>query len=704
MGMMQQAREHFEAGAWAEAEAAYRKVLEEDPGQAEAMFMLAQVRQRLGDFDQPVELLDQVARLEPFNPNILHARAVLHVKRNEYDEAERYFHQALDINPNHAASRTGLAWLELATGRFEAAEHSARLTLNESPDDPQAMAYLGTALLEQGEVEEATKWLQRAVREEPGFLTAQAQLGRAFLAAGNAGFAMQCFENAMQQNPGAADLLEYLGRAQLANGLPEEALVNLRKSAEQGRANPDLYVALATCEATLGNVDYAEALLAAGLQMEPGRADLALPYAEMLLARGAAREAIAVLEPLVEAGEPAVQSLVLLSRAYVTDRATEQARTLLEPHIAAGEAPIEIQLAWIRVLEAAGEAERAQGLLEDLLEQDLPPVEARLFQARRLFRAGDERAIELLQSVVEQGGLNTPQRIVAHHQLADALHRAGRFEEAKEHYAAMAYRNAEVLRALPGPVAEGEESTLTAMDAALTATWPSQPPPDGRGEPVFVIAWPGSGQERLLVALGAHPGVTLVADPAAAQAERRSRLASPVGRTALAALDDAQVQLARGRYWKSIANQGLPTDSPVTLDTLWLGVESLPNIYRLFPQARVLVVRRDPRDMAVCWLQAGYQHLDYMAEAYGAQLRLLDRCMDAVPLHYLEADYDALEAEPRAVLAGLLEELGLPWNEAVLEAYLETPMPVIAQTGDWRHYRKSADAGPAGESDPATLH
>ena len=58
--MMQKANEHFQAGAWPEAEALYRAIIEDDPGHAEALFMLAQVRQKQGDFDEPQELLEQV--------------------------------------------------------------------------------------------------------------------------------------------------------------------------------------------------------------------------------------------------------------------------------------------------------------------------------------------------------------------------------------------------------------------------------------------------------------------------------------------------------------------------------------------------------------------------------------------------------------------------------------------------------------------
>ena len=156
MGMMEKAHQHFQAGELSEAEQAYREEIETNPGNAEAMFMLAQVLQQAGNQDEALTLLEEVERLEPFNPNVFHAKGALHVNRKEPDDAERAFHQALGINPNHVNSRNGLAFLELAAGRFEAAEHSAELALTEEPGNAQALTYKGTALLELGKVAEAT--------------------------------------------------------------------------------------------------------------------------------------------------------------------------------------------------------------------------------------------------------------------------------------------------------------------------------------------------------------------------------------------------------------------------------------------------------------------------------------------------------------------------------------------------------------------
>lgn len=701
--MMQKANEQFQAGAWPEAEQAYRSVIETDPHNAEAIFMLAQVRQKQGDLDEPKALLEQVAQLEPFNPNIFHAQGVLHINRRELEDAERFFHQALEINPEHGASRNGLAFIELATGRFEAAEHSATLALHEQPEDPQAMTYLGTALLELGKVKEATAYLQEALRIEPAFVTAQAQLGRAFMASGQSAFAMQCFENALQHNPDASDILEYLGRAQLDAGHAQDALDNLRRSAQGGRANPELYLALATCEVGAGNPVQAEALMHAALQMAPDREDILLPYAEMLLARGDTATVIKHLAACVEAGTDNDAVYSLLASALIEAGETERARELIEPRARRSDAPLDSVLAYVRVLEAEGETQRSEAVLETLLAQENPPLKARLVKAHKLFGQGDPKAIEVLEGLVSEPGLDHARRIRLRRMLGDALHRAERYTEAEAQYAAAAHRNAEILTIDHGLFEEDAELPETAMEASATSAWPNTPPDDGLAEPVFIIGWPGSGQETLLPALAAHPELAVILDQGPSQAARRALIDRPRGRASLDGLTESDIGKARAGYWQALTDLGFVAGDRLAIDAMWLTVESLPTIYRLFPEATVIFARRDPKDMAVFWLQAGYQHLDIMTQAYSAQLRLLQQAMDTVPLNYLTVDHDELLADPGQGFEKLLEGLGVSGAEAVVEAYRAVEMPVVAKSGDWRHYADPALAEGA-EGDSPTVH
>lgn len=703
--MMDKAREHYEAREWEQAETLLREAVADNPADAEAMFMLAQVLREQGrDLDEAVELMEQVERLEPFNPNVFHARGALELARRDTAAAERSFHQALEIDPGHVSSRNGLAFLELAAGRFEAAEHSADLALAEAPDNAQALTYKGTALLELGQSREATAYLQEALRLDPSALTAQMQLGRAFLAGGNAAFAMRCFENALQAVPGSAELLEYLGRAQLGAGHVTDALGTLREAVGRGRATPELYRDLAACETATGGLGRAEGLLMTALEAVPGRADLVLPWAELLLARGAAVDAMTALDTLDREAADSGPAVELRTRALMAEGRAVAALDCIREHALSEGASVGARLLLVEALQANGREAEAASVLEELFALDPVPASVRLFEARARFRDGDPAAIDALRDLLRDGGLDQRLAFQARHMLAEALHRAGRFAEAAKAYDAVAHRRAEILLIDHELQSEHLEAPESALEESVVATWPTAPPPDGRAQPVFVIGWPGSAQERVLPALGAHPEIALVLDQGPSQAERRAQVDRPRGATALGALDDAQVQLRRGRYWKMLDKAGFTPGDGLTLDAMWLTAESLPTIARLFPGAKVVVFDREPRDLAVYWMRAGYRDLDAMARTYRRQLDLLERCRDLLPLEFVQLDYDALLEDPGDALRGAVRALGIDWDPAVLERFEKVPMPVDVRPGEWRGYAAKKSAAEGGGEESGTLH
>ena len=692
--MMEQARKHLEAAEWPEAESALRGELETNPENAEAAVMLAQVLQQQGELDEALKWMREAERLEPFNPNIFHALGVVYIARREHEEAGHAFQEALDIDPGHVASRTALAFIELAAGRFEAAEHAVDQVLSDEPENAQALTYKGTAVLERGAPEEAMVYLQEALRIEPEALTAQAQLGRAFLAAGNAAFAAQCFENTLQKAPGSADLLEFLGRARLDQGDVPGALEALRASVEQGRANPELFGALAACETAAGNPGQAEALLGAALNMQadsdqPATATV-LPLAELRMARGDHESALELLQGLTASGVDHELLDILLSRALWLNGDSAGAVAAIQPRCDREGASSDARLAYVQALEADGRDDQAGQILEELLAEDPPALDVLFYQARKWFDADDPRTIDALQDLVNQPRLGTHRLFQVRTLLATALHRAGRFPEAAGQFAALAHRDAEVL----GIDADFDGSSVdasTAFDPVVTAPWPKDLPSDEPPAPIFVVGWPGSGQERILPALAAHSGLRMVMDPSATQATRRAHIDRPRGAEALGSLDESQARLRRDRYWKALADHGVGADDHRILDVMWLTAEALPTIARLFPSATVLVISRDPGDMSVAWLMGGYRNLEHMARVYGNQLALLEQARGSLPLNFIDMDYDAVEDDTTGELGKVLGALGFELEPGVVERFEAVDLPVPIERGVHRSYAGSAE-------------
>jgi hypothetical protein len=223
------------------------------------------------------------------------------------------------------------------------------------------------------------------------------------------------------------------------------------------------------------------------------------------------------------------------------------------------------------------------------------------------------------------------------------------------------------------------------MNREVAWSWPPQPPEDGRPEPIFIFAWPGSGRRQLLAALNAHAGLSVTDDEVRAQSGRRECVGFPRGAQALSALTEGEQLLARRRYWK-LARRATDASDTQTVDAMWLSAEALPTVYRLFPQAKVIVLRRDPRDMALSWLRSGFTGQDEMAKVYHLQLGLLAQSMENVPLNYVELNYEDLASDPSGTLHELASGLEVMWDPAMLEAFEASPMEEMVESGSWEHY------------------
>lgn len=682
--MMQEAQQHLEAGEFAEAEALYRSVLEQEPANTEAVYMLAVVRQQQGDLDEAIGLLRRAAEQDDDNAQIQYTLGTLLARSKSVDEARECYLRALQIDPFHVGAHNGLAYAELSAGNFAAAEKAANLALNEEPNNVQALVYLGTAKLEQQDYTKAISYLQEALKEAPGHQAAQVQLGRAFLAAGNAGFAMQCFQNAAEAQPESGVVWDYLGTAQYANGMHMEAAESFHRALSLGRTEPAVFRGLAECQRALGYEEQAEQTLQMAAKGGVGEAELTLLRAELMIARGVPQNALALLERFQGLGID-----LLRARAHEQMRDTEQALAVLEPHIESGDAGAGARMDYARLLAKAGRVEEADALVDELLADENPPVLARVYKGQRQVQAGDPTGIETLQQVEQEPGLDEVERRRVRKILAAALDADGRFDEAAGYLAGLAGRLSQAY-AVADSVAAANKELRSA--GALPAEKVRGPDPELPADPVFLFAWPGSGWEWLAAGLGAHSRVKLIADKPATQAQRRALISEPAGREALAEFSAENASRGARRYWNDLKTGGLEPGDRMTLDTLWLGADMLPTMATLFPESRIIVLNRDPKAMLLEWFRAGYAELEKMAATYAEQRAALAAYREWLDLDFIDADGEALISDPVAGLKSVVAALGLEWEDAVAHRVQELTDAMKAPRGTWRDYRDALQA------------
>jgi tetratricopeptide (TPR) repeat protein len=331
-------------------------------------------------------------------------------------------------------------------------------------------------------------------------------------------------------------------------------------------------------------------------------------------------------------------------------------------------------------------------------------------------------------AVATHGRSNPPRARLERLQAAQARHPMDSVEQAHLHYAlfreldhagdttsawdALA-RGASIMRRHAPHEAQAQDQRLQALMAddwlppAHRAVQATQP------VPVFVVGLPRSGTTLLDRILGNHGWVTSVGernDFAAAVSEVSDRffnnLAGNHDAGALRDIDHAAVGHA---YLQRLARHA--TATAVAVDKNPQNLFNLPLILRALPQARVLVLARDPMDVAFSNFKELFQGQAY-AYSYdladlAAHVRIAHGWMQhwaaAAPEAVRLVQYESLVSDTDATVATILDFLRLPRQQG-LDDIIGNRSPVATASsaqvrepintrgiGAWRRYARQLE-------------
>jgi tetratricopeptide (TPR) repeat protein len=315
---------------------------------------------------------------------------------------------------------------------------------------------------------------------------------------------------------------------------------------------------------------------------------------------------------------------------------------------------------------------------------------------------------------------NAVNRSLAQGLIADALDAQGRKNEAFAAYRA----SNELLRTEFAPLfgsANGEtalaraERTLAHVKAAQSVT--SMPTESPVKTHVFLLGFPRSGTTLLENVLAGHPDVETVEERDGLLAAEMDFIVPPDG---LERLETAQ-DFARYReaYWAEMETAGASLEKPVFVDKMPLNSLLLPLIAKLFPQAKVLLAVRDPRDVVLSCFRRRFGmsekmyellSLDRAAALYDVAMQLGEVARAKYPMPFCITRYEDLVSGFETEARALCEFLGVEYTDAMAgfadrarEKLINTPSAAQVAEGlytrgvdQWRAYANQiASAMPA---------
>jgi tetratricopeptide (TPR) repeat protein len=428
-----------------------------------------------------------------------------------------------------------------------------------------------------------------------------------------------------------------------------------------------------------------------------------------------------LLDRLLElaGGDPRI--LHLCGQSYRMVYRPDKAIECFQRVIGARQSPADAYLELAVLYERRGRLSEADAVVRECLARWPDSLEMRLIDARLRRRSGNASAAETILRDVTQD----PK---AHWMLtAQAWSELGQLRDEQADYGqamAAALKGKQILGRRANAIAhqsQRESESLGTLASELTAehlrSW-QEAGQDLSSERVALLTGPPrSGTTLLEKVLDSHSQIVSSDEREAFPkyifpAMLRATAAEPIGPEALDRVTLSDLLEQRKRYLRYLtAALGEPIDGRLHVDKNPSIIMLIPGMLRLFPECKLLVAVRDPRDVVIsCFMRflplntvsVQFLTLESTARRYVRDIDAWLKFREILPSPWLEVRYedtvDDLAREARRVL----EFLGVGWEEGVLSyrdrlrdrqvnspTYEAVAKPVYrSAVGRWRYYEE----------------
>jgi tetratricopeptide (TPR) repeat protein len=600
--------------------------------------------------------------------------AIGHQQTGFWREAEELYRQVLAADPDNVDALNLLSVIAQDTGRYAEAVDLLGRALAIDPDFAEALTNQARVLDFLRRPEEALKASTRAVELDPDLGEAWQQLGLANVRLSRGADALNAFRKAEALLPDSIDV--QAGLAEAAKLMADHAAVAdalqsvLAARPDDVNALIDLGIAFNELKRT----DDATPLLRHALELSPDN-----PHALIALAVALHRQ------------QADAEELVAICR-----RALDLVPNSVDVQVLKGSA-----LTWL------GRFDEAKDAFERVLCLRPDHEEARSFLASLVTDVGGEQDLTMLRTRIEDTHLTALNRAAAGHMVGRILERASDYDGAFEAYDRGNRIMSERVRETGKQFDRAElqyyvDWAISAFTADLFAK--QQPYGDPSELPVFIVGMPRSGTSLVEQILSSHPAVFGVGERKDMElilqriTLRGSRADPAQWEPTLARVEVAQ-QIAALR---EMAGGAMRVTNKIPDNILVLGQIAL-----LFPNARVIMCERDPRDVGLSCFTSFFSeelpwstNLDDIGFRAMSIKRLLEHWRRVVPLRMTEVRYENLIANQEAESRRLIDFLGLEWDPACLNfqnnkkgmataSYWQVRQPLYdTSIGRWKHFER----------------
>ena len=213
-----------ELGRIPEAEKCFRRLLQIDPRDMDAIVHLGALLRERSQFGLAADLYRAALRQKPVDPFLWMLLGVASRENKVYEESARALRKAVELKPDYAEAHYQLGLTLRREGKAD--EALAAYTKAVALDDGLSGAHndIGDLLQDEGRLDEAVAHYRAAIRTAPDYAAAYSNLGCALTRHNELDEAAKAFAQALRIAPDFADAHYNLGSLHSLRGAREEAL------------------------------------------------------------------------------------------------------------------------------------------------------------------------------------------------------------------------------------------------------------------------------------------------------------------------------------------------------------------------------------------------------------------------------------------------------------------------------------------------
>ena len=222
-----------------------------------------------GSFQKSIFLCQGVLQEHPGNIEALHLLGLSRQGRQEYDLSIPCFEKIILLSPDKALGFFNLANTYYALRKLDEADLNYQMAAGRDSNDDCILNNWGIVLREKGALEQAGTCFQKAIQLNPDNANAYHNLGNVLTDLGRIEGAIRCYDKAVQINPSNAAHYKCLGNALREKGKHDESLEILKQALDRFPDDPEIYYGLGAALKVKGRFDEAVAYYRKALQRNP---------------------------------------------------------------------------------------------------------------------------------------------------------------------------------------------------------------------------------------------------------------------------------------------------------------------------------------------------------------------------------------------------------------------------------------------------